>query len=388
MIRRRFAGFLLLFLLALICLGSLIRAVAADGPPLPPEQRESVPAPLSDVERKTVSSALESSKSYPRDHIVLVWPESLDVSWYPESKAEGPEELADWLERCYGLCVSWLKIDPDRELNDGKGDSGRSRLVFIHNGMRDYNLGGSLPRPVIGLRDFSGVGSEDWFGWLTHELSHEFLLRFPSVVGTREDNEWHEALCDYLRYWQLKESGMPEAAAHWLEKLRQASPRDKYQGGAKLVMDCHDALECASPAEFWAKIGGAGVSKALGQAPWTLIPEVAVSDGQIKLEFDAVIDGAGSFTFRDGRVFYEHFTWQYPERVSINGQPWSDLDKPFEWDCAPDYASAKVSARRGRDTVVVNPHDDRLVLYIDDFEASSGRYQLVIVMEREKQPAP
>jgi len=35
----------------------------------------------------------------------------------------------------------------------------------------------------------------------------------------------------------------------------------------------------------------------------------------------------------------------------------------------------------------MNPHEDRMVLFIDDFEASSARYQLVIVMEREKQPA-
>lgn len=103
--------------------------------------------------------------------------------------------------------------------------------MFVHDGMLDYNYGGNLARPVIGLRDLSGVGSEDWFGWLTHELCHEFLLRFREVTGTPEDNAWHEALCDYLRYWLLKESGMPEAAKNWWEKLRNASPRIDIRAG-------------------------------------------------------------------------------------------------------------------------------------------------------------
>ena len=386
MLRRDFGKRVFRCLLAAFCC-LLLTGCPSDDSPAAAVKRETALSGLTTVESETVSSALEPSKSYPRKHVVLVWPETMAVAWYPESHVTEPDGLADWLERCYGLCVGWLGVDPDAQWNAGKDGDGRARLVFVHNGMSDYNYGGSLPRPVIGLRDFSGVGSEDWFGWLTHELSHEFLLRFPSVVGTSADNEWHEALSDYLRYWLLKESGMPEAAAHWLDKLRHASPQDKYQGGAKLVMDCHDRLGCDSPAEFWAKIGGEGVSKALGPAPWTVMPEVAVSDGQIRLEFEAEIDGAGSFTFRDGRVFYEHFTWDYPTDVKIDGRAWDDLDKPFDWGRAPDFASAKAEFHRGRDTIALIPHDDRLVLFIDDFEASSARYQLIVVMEPEQEPA-
>ena len=387
MIRHRSVSFVPVCLLAALCCFFL---TACPDDASPAVERGHVSAGLTAAERETVSTALEPSESYPRDHIVLVWPEKLDAAWYPESGVKGPDGLADWLETCYGLCRSWLKIDPDEQWNSGRDNARRARLVFVHNGMRDYNFGGTLPRAVIGLRDFASVGTEDWFGWLTHELCHDFLLLSPGVAGTPEDNEWHEAICDYLRYWLLKDSGMPEAAGRWLDVLRRASPLDKYQGGAKLVMDCHDRLKCDSPGEFWAKIGGEGVSKALGRPPWADDPpqETVIPGQGIKLEFEAVIDGAGSFTFRDGKIFYEHFTWEYPAQVKIDGRSWDDLDKPFEWAGAADFASAKAFVRSGRDTIVLNPHDDRLVLYFDDFEDSSANYRLTIVMEPERQPAP
>ena len=46
-----------------------------------------------------------------------------------------------------------------------------------------------------------------------------------------------------------------------------------------------------------------------------------LSPDQMLVLFEAEIDGAGRFTFRDDKIFYEHFTWQYPTRVKINGRP-------------------------------------------------------------------
>ena len=187
---------------------------------------------LTPTESELADTAREKSKLWAREHVVLVWPEGLPVSWYAESGVTGPDGLADWLERCYGLCKDWLGIDPNAQLNEGKEPGRKARLMFLHNGMGDYNFGGNLPRPVIGLRDLDGAGSEDWFGWLTHELSHEFLLRFPEVTGTPADNAWHEAFCDYLRYWLLKESGMPEAAERWKAVLAFSSASIRSAAGA------------------------------------------------------------------------------------------------------------------------------------------------------------
>ena len=339
---------------------------------------------LTNAEADIAASAKEQSDTYGRNHIVLVWPKKMDVNWYPESKVTGPAQLADWLEKCYVLCTGWLGIDPNRQLNKDKTGSRHARLMFIHNGMRDYNYGGNLPRPVIGLRDFSGVGSEDWFGWLTHELSHEFLLRFPVVTGTPEDNAWHEAFCDYLRYWLLKESGMPQAAEHWLKCLKNASPLDHYQGGANAIMDYHRKTACKSPADLWNRIKQKGISKSFGPAPWLNPPEanVETAPNQVKLVFEAVVDGAGSFTFRDGKIFYEHFTWQYPTEVRVNGKPWTDLDKPFPWSDSSKYASAKTAGKSGRNVIEMIPHQNRMVLFVDDIDNSSARYRITIVMDK------
>ena len=341
-------------------------------------------AALSPVEQRISATALEKSEIHERKHIVLIWPAGLEANWYPESHVHDPGQLADWLEKCYTLCVDWLGIDPDRQLNAGKNSARRARLMFVHNGMRDYNYGGNLPRPVIGLRDLRGVGSEDWFGWLTHELSHEFFLRFPEVVAAPENNVWHESLCDYMRSWLLKESGMPVAARHWRKILRRASRRDQYTGGANIMLNCHERMGCRSPADLWAAIKGKNFTDCFGTAPWSVKGEAAVSRGYAKIEFSATIDGAGSFTFRGDKIYYEHFTWQYPTQVKINDRPWTDLDTPFELGFTPDFAAARAVARSGRGTMALIPHRDRLVLFIDDAENASAEYRITIAVEPQR----
>ena len=38
--------------------------------------------------------------------------------------------------------------------------------------------------------------------------------------------------------------------------------------------------------------------------------------------------------------------------------------------------------------MAVIPHEERLVIYIDDAESSSAPYRIVLVMDRRKQPEP
>ncbi|MBQ7208976.1 MAG: hypothetical protein IJS01_14350 [Lentisphaeria bacterium] len=344
----------------------------------------SADAGLSPTEKSIAASALEKSDVYEQKHIVLVWPKDLRVKWCPESNVKDPRQLAEWLERCYTLCVRWLDIDPDRQLNAGRPGGRRARLIFIHNGMRDYNFGGRLPRPVIGLRDLRGVGSEDWFGWLTHELSHEFFLRFPKIVGSDENNAWHEALCDYMRYWLLKESGMPAAAANWRQALRRASRKDRYKGGADIIMTWHEEKGFRSPAELWRAIKDRDLSTCFGKAPWLREKHVTVPEGAVKITFEGVIDGAGSFTFRGSKVYYEHFTWQYPSRVKIDGRPWKDLDRPFELGFTPDFATARPVDRQGRGTMALVVHPNRFVLFIDDTENGAAPYRMILVVGKGK----
>ena len=339
---------------------------------------------LSLAEKSIAASALEKSVVCPQKHIVLVWPRDLRVKWYTESGVRDPRQLAEWLERCYCLAVRWLGVDPDRQLNAGRSRAKSARLVFIHNGMRDYNFGGRLPRPVIGLRDLRGVGSEDWFGWLTHELSHEFFLRFPQIVGSSENNAWHEALCDYMRYWLLKDSGMPAAAANWRQVLRRASRQDRYKGGADIIMDYHEKKGFRSPAELWEAVKDRNFTACFGKAPWRDGNRVTVLQGAVKITFEGVIDGAGSFTFRGSKVYYEHFTWRYPSQVKIDGRPWKDLDRPFELGFTPDFPTARAVERHGRNTMALVVHPNRFVLFIDDTENGAAPYRMILVVGKGK----
>jgi len=341
-----------------------------------------VEAALTQVESNISQTALEKSNSFEREHIILIWPENLQVSWYQESGVRNPDHLADWLEKCYMLCIEWLKIDPNQHYNLNKLTSQKARLIFIHNGMRDYNFGGKLPRPVIGLRDFSGVGSEDWFGWLTHELSHEFFLCFPEIVSSPKNATWHEALCDYMRYWLLKESGLPAAANRWRQVLRHAERHDKYKGGADIILNYCDRAGYKSPAEFWAEVKGKNFTSCFGEAPWVNTNETAVPHGRYKIEFEGLIDGAGSFTFRGDKIYYEHFTWQYPKHIKINGRKWDDLNTPFDLGFSFDPVSARAIEGSGRNTLALIPHKDRLVIFIDDFDNSSSQYRISIMVEK------
>ena len=177
---------------------------------------------------------------------------------------------------------------------------------------------------------------------------------------------------------------MPEAAARWLAVLKNASTQDHYRGGAAIIMAYHDNAGCKSPADLWKKIKGKSLSAVFGEAPWAKTPDAAdipLSEGRTVLAFEAVVDGAGSFTFRDDKVYYEHFTWQYPSRVKIDGREWRDLDMPFELGYKPVFESARATAGQGRNTMALIPHPDRLVLYIDDSEDSSSLYRLIIVLD-------
>ena len=184
--------------------------------------------------------------------------------------------------------------------------------------------------------------------------------------------------------WLLKESGMPNAAANWRELLHRAPRRDPYKGGADIILKYHESKGCKTPADLWKLIKGKNFTNCFGKAPWKLRSSVKLPEDAAKIEFEGIIDGAGSFTFRGSKIYYEHFTWQYPSQVKINGKPWNDLNQPFDLGFTPDFASARVVDRYGRNTVALIPHQNRLVLFIDDIENGAAQYRITIVMRKGK----
>jgi hypothetical protein len=220
---------------------------------------------LSSYEKSLIKTAMERSKIICREHIILVWPRDLKPNWQEESGVTSPQDLADWLETAYRFSASWTRFDPNRHYAKNNGEY--HRLVFIHNGTSDYIFDG-LMRPYIGLRDLKNplAGSEDWFGWLTHELSHDFWHEHPAFE--RVKGSWGEAMCDYERYSLLLNIGMPVTAKNWEQVLQHAQPDDHYRGGAWLFLKLQREERLDGPPALWNYLWDKDFATLLGRPKW------------------------------------------------------------------------------------------------------------------------
>ena len=229
-----------------------------------PGLAQPAPAPLGPAEQSLAAKALEPADVIVRAHVVLVWPKDLKPQWYDEAKVTNPGQMADWLEKAYQLSAQWTRFDPNAHYAQRNGEN--IRLLFIHNGSSDFVFGGQ--RPFIGLRDLKSplAGSEDWFGWLTHELSHDFWHEHPAFA--RVKNPWGEAMCDYERYWLLLDLGLPEAAHRWEDSLQRAPADDAYRGGAWVFLRYQRERHLADPAALWSDLWDKDFTAALGKPKW------------------------------------------------------------------------------------------------------------------------
>ncbi len=219
---------------------------------------------LSAHEQSIVDGAGEPSDVLCREHIILVWPKDLRPVWYAESRVNSPAKMADWLEKAYFLSMFWTRFDPSGHYRERNHES--SRLVFIHNGQGDFVFGGK--RPFIGLRDLKGPrpGSDDWFGWLIHEMSHDFWHEHSAFSRVRQP--WGEAMCDYMRYSVLLYMGMRQAAARNEKVLRKAPPDDAYRGGAWMFLSLQRARRFDGPQALWDYLWDRDFVATFGRPPW------------------------------------------------------------------------------------------------------------------------
>jgi len=219
---------------------------------------------LGSGEQSVLATAREPAEVIAREHIILAWPKELNPQWYDEAKLSSPQQMANWLEKAYRLSAQWMRFDPNAHY--ALRNKENIRLIFIHNGSSDFVFGGK--RPLIGLRDLKNppAGSEDWFGWLTHELSHDFWHEHPAFA--RVKNHWGEAMCDYERYWLLLQLGLPEAARRWEESLRHARPDDAYRGGAWVFLHYQREHQLNGPSALWTYLWDKDFTTTLGQPQW------------------------------------------------------------------------------------------------------------------------
>lgn len=91
------------------------------------------------------------------------------------------------------------------------------------------------------------------------------------------------------------------------------------------------------------------------------------------------IDGQGTFVFQNNQISYLHSMFDYPRNVTINGEPWEDLNEPFELGFVPDYSSTTVLKKIGRNIIEMTPSRDKVELYIYDSDSSFARYQVSLL---------
>ena len=207
------------------------------------------------------------------ENALLFWPDTWLPQWYEESGVKDVRELACWLDRAYQQMTAWTEFDPN-EYYSCKNDM-RHRLAFVCNGKWDFQFendrGEPLPRPYIGLRDGQDpkCGSEDWFewfGWLCHELSHDFL--HEPRLGP-DAAEWGEGLCNYFRCKLLSALGMVQAADDFeCRYVTPAAENDKYNQPAKLLLAYEREHRFASPGQLVRRLRGKYLSREVGPRTW------------------------------------------------------------------------------------------------------------------------
>ena len=219
-------------------------------------------AQASPTERLIIGTDLGPADIIARQNIILVWPKHLAPEWYTESRVSNPQQMADWLEAAYCFAAKWARFNP----NDYYAfqNKERIRLVFLHNDASYFTFGGK--RPYIGLRQEPAVGSEDWFGFLAHEMSHDFWHEHPAFK--RVKSPWGEAMCDYQRYALLLNTGMPEAAQRWERLLQRAAPDDCYRGGAWMLLRFQRDHKLDGPLALWNFLWDKDFAANVGKPLW------------------------------------------------------------------------------------------------------------------------
>jgi hypothetical protein len=113
----------------------------------------------------------------------------------------------------------------------------------------------------------------------------------------------------------------------------------------------------------------------------------AISEAQI-LRISAEVDGSGFFEFTPVSASYHHLNWQAPAAVTLDGEPWTNLDEtPPGWaDNGPrlDLSRAQIVERKGRDVIALERTEAGFDLYLGDTPNGSDRYEVTIAIPRRK----
>jgi len=130
--------------------------------------------------------------------------------------------------------------------------------------------------------------------------------------------------------------------------------------------------------------GTANSQKTVNDVPFDPAGAKPVEEGKKAIVIEGVFDGAGTFTFSGNRIVYKHATYDPPDKLTVNGKAWNNLNKPFELDFTPDYATTNVAEMNGRDIIGIKYSQDKMELEINDTEMSRDNYRVSVFFEKVK----
>ena len=130
--------------------------------------------------------------------------------------------------------------------------------------------------------------------------------------------------------------------------------------------------------------GTSNPQKTVNDVPFDPAGAKPVEEGKKAIVIEGVFDGAGTFTFSGNRIVYKHATYDPPDKLTVNGKAWNNLNKPFEMDFTPDYATTNVAEMNGRDIIGIKYSRDKMELEINDTEMSRDNYRVSVFFEKVK----
>ena len=110
------------------------------------------------------------------------------------------------------------------------------------------------------------------------------------------------------------------------------------------------------------------------------------------IRISAEVDGSDRLIFTRHSVKCEHKLWSPMTHVTMNGQPWTDLDHtPAGWrDLSRDLdlTRAWIVKRTGRDVIALERTAEGFELYLCDSPDGSAHYEATIAIPRQSLPPP
>ena len=106
------------------------------------------------------------------------------------------------------------------------------------------------------------------------------------------------------------------------------------------------------------------------------------------VKISADVDGSGFIEFTPVSMRYHHLNWQPLANVTLDGEPWQNLDEtPASWTDNGkrlDLSRAQIVERKGRDVIALERTDAGFELFLDDSPGGSDRYEVTIAIPRRK----